>query len=76
MVKPKSKVPGRTHRGNLSPAALLRPDPAWMMSSRVEGSRPALTPMAMTSDVITMTPAARMLLASLATWACPGLAPV
>ena len=76
MAKPKSKVRGSTARGNLSWLALLRPLEALMMSISTLASRPALTPIAMTSEVATSAVAARRLFASLAVWARPGFSPV
>jgi hypothetical protein len=63
-------------RGNLSCVALLRPLEALMMSSSTLGSSPALTPIAIASEVATSAVAARRLLASFALWASPGFSPV
>jgi hypothetical protein len=46
-----------------------------MMSISTLGSRPAFTPIAMTSDVATIAVAASRLLASLAVCAMPGFSP-
>ena len=75
MAKPKSKVRGRIARGNLSWLALLRPLEALMMSISTLASKPALTPIAITSDVATMAVAAKRLLASFAVCARPGFSP-
>ena len=76
MAKPKSKVPGSTARGNLSWVALLRPLEALMMSISTLASSPALTPIAIASEVATSAAAASRLLASFAVCARPGFSPV
>ena len=76
VANPKSNVPGRIDRGNLSCVALLRPLPALMMSMSTFGSRPALTPIASASDETTSAAAASRLFASFAVCASPGFSPV
>jgi hypothetical protein len=76
VAKPKSKLRGRTERGNLSRLAVFMPEPALMTSIITLGSSPDFTPITTASEVATMAVADKKLLASFMVCPAPGFSPM
>lgn len=74
-MNPQSKVRGSTTLGNLSRLACGPPEPTLSTSSMTYGSRPALTPITITSAVAASVVAAIGLFANFIVWAAPGFSP-
>src|SRR5580698_6692427 len=75
-VKPWLNVRGKTTSGNFCSVAVLRPELALMTSSMMRGSRPALTPVTIDSDVATVAAADSTLLQSFIVWPAPDFSPM